>query len=412
MYRRSFAFLFTMHSVRAIPFAISNNEAKEAIVKKYNSRWYGPSAEYIHFRKTEAEYLPFFLCKGEMRGTYVGLIDYEERSGKDNTRSTRTERTSPIRLESSFTPNSAQVYAGYKFSNRQVMKVVADPEAPLLMKKIAHVDTTNANINLFEMSTTTLGATAKEVAKKFATEEAITTIKQFHSGGSNFRIQWESFEIVLDEVFPCYLPAIISEVEYDSELFTLYTSGRTGNSTGPYLLSGVAMSRTAAVATVGTAMLLHPSKLMGLVWGSLAAVPLSLAASAFAKHWPIYVRNRNRKQREKRQKERAAADSEGYRPNTESQRRVFAEKQRSQAKTAQYTAKKRQDGRVVKDVKGYYELLELRPDASIEEIRQKYRQMAILHHPDSGGDAEKMKNINEAYRVLRNPSDREAYDRK
>lgn len=38
---------------------------------------------------------------------------------------------------------------------------------------------------------------------------------------------------------------------------------------------------------------------------------------------------------------------------------------------------------------------------SDEQIRQTYRSLAMEHHPDRGGDEEKLKEINEAYRLLR-----------
>lgn len=413
MYRRSFALFFTIHSVRAVPFEISKKDAQDEIHTKYESHWFGPSTEYIHFQNTTAEYLPFFLCRGEMRGTYTAQIKYDDRvtdwNGKTHT-STRYVDTAPQPFVSSFQENKAQIYAGYKFSNRQVSKVIVDAEAPLLSKKIHEVDTSVANINLFEMSTTTLSATAKAFALKMADLEATRFVEGFHQGHKGITINWSEFEVVLDEVYPTYLPAFISKVEYDSEIFTIYSNGRTGNSTGPYLLSGVALGRMAALATVGITTLLMPSKPLGLLYGSIASIPLYYAAFYFAKRWPVYVRDRNRRERAARQLSQSEADREGYRPDLESQRRIFEEKQKSQQKNARYEQKKIQTGRV-RDVEGHYRRLKVPTDASVNEIRQAYRQLAIQNHPDAGGDSETMKKLNEAYRVLRDPKTREEYDR-
>lgn len=57
-----------------------------------------------------------------------------------------------------------------------------------------------------------------------------------------------------------------------------------------------------------------------------------------------------------------------------------------------------------------YAVLELTPSASISDIRQSYRRLALIHHPDRGGDASKMKAINDAYAVLSDPRKRAAYD--
>ena len=60
----------------------------------------------------------------------------------------------------------------------------------------------------------------------------------------------------------------------------------------------------------------------------------------------------------------------------------------------------------------YYELLEVAPDASMAEIKQAYRRLARLHHPDLNAQAQDahIKRLNEAYEVLSNPQKRAAYD--
>jgi hypothetical protein len=60
--------------------------------------------------------------------------------------------------------------------------------------------------------------------------------------------------------------------------------------------------------------------------------------------------------------------------------------------------------------KDYYEILGARQDASRDEIERLYKRLAVQHHPDRGGDEERMKSLNEAYRVLGNEASRVAYD--
>lgn len=43
-------------------------------------------------------------------------------------------------------------------------------------------------------------------------------------------------------------------------------------------------------------------------------------------------------------------------------------------------------------------VLGLPPDATPAEIKSKYRQLALKHHPDKGGDAATFNKINEAYK--------------
>ena len=61
-----------------------------------------------------------------------------------------------------------------------------------------------------------------------------------------------------------------------------------------------------------------------------------------------------------------------------------------------------------------YEILELLPNASCEEIRKAYRRLAMEYHPDkTNGNKEKedlFKKINHAYHVLSDPQQRQEYD--
>ena len=67
--------------------------------------------------------------------------------------------------------------------------------------------------------------------------------------------------------------------------------------------------------------------------------------------------------------------------------------------------------------KDYYEILGVPPDASITLIKSVYRSLGQIYHPDKyAGDKkyaeEKMKEINEAYSILSNPTKRKDYDSK
>ncbi len=58
----------------------------------------------------------------------------------------------------------------------------------------------------------------------------------------------------------------------------------------------------------------------------------------------------------------------------------------------------------------YYEVLGIGKDASADEIKKAFRQAAVEHHPDRGGDETKFKEINEAYEVLKDNEKRKRYD--
>src|SRR5262245_62349854 len=59
----------------------------------------------------------------------------------------------------------------------------------------------------------------------------------------------------------------------------------------------------------------------------------------------------------------------------------------------------------------YYRVLGVDEAATKAEIDRQYKRQAARHHPDLGGNEERMKTLNEAYAVLRDHTRRRDYDR-
>lgn len=60
--------------------------------------------------------------------------------------------------------------------------------------------------------------------------------------------------------------------------------------------------------------------------------------------------------------------------------------------------------------KSLYEILGINADAYPSQIKRAYHKQSKSAHPDTGGDAEKFKEINEAYKILSDPEKRKRYD--
>ena len=65
------------------------------------------------------------------------------------------------------------------------------------------------------------------------------------------------------------------------------------------------------------------------------------------------------------------------------------------------------------NIKDYYKILELPPHASMREVKQSYRRLAMIYHPDKNNNdktaAALFSEVKEAYEVLTNPAKKEFY---
>ena len=65
---------------------------------------------------------------------------------------------------------------------------------------------------------------------------------------------------------------------------------------------------------------------------------------------------------------------------------------------------------MAKSTPDYYKTLGVPREASASEIKKAFRKLAREHHPDTGGDETRFKELNEAYEVLSDDKKRELYD--
>ena len=75
---------------------------------------------------------------------------------------------------------------------------------------------------------------------------------------------------------------------------------------------------------------------------------------------------------------------------------------------------RQQYGEMGPDEEDYYKILEIKCDASNEEIKKAYRRLSMIHHPDKNESSEesniKFKQLAAAYETLSDPDKRRMYD--
>jgi curved DNA-binding protein CbpA len=64
------------------------------------------------------------------------------------------------------------------------------------------------------------------------------------------------------------------------------------------------------------------------------------------------------------------------------------------------------------DLPDPYEILGVSRHASIDAIKQRWRSLSKIHHPDKGGAAEEFAALSTAFEILSNPAERRRYDQK
>ncbi|KPA79147.1 putative Dnaj domain protein [Leptomonas pyrrhocoris] len=428
---------YLVHSPRGVNFSLSADDAVSRIRDKYGRRWFGARLDYLDLEHPSKEFLPFYLCSGRIHATFVGNITYSTNQmsvdGKSTSSSTRRVSTALQTLESVFEENKTQIYAGYKYNIAHVHSALRSDEMSYTLQKMYKVDTAGATINLFEQSTSSMIKFVEMETRRQAEATAQSMVRSFHPDAQSITIAFKEFTFHIDEVTPTFVPCYVVKANYDEERYTLYVSGVNGQVGGPYLLNSLFLARTTALAVVAATLFVVPNKIAAFVYGSVISVAAYYAAFYTAKWYPAMRRNWNRHQRQKLRTENLGTDHGGYRPSTTS-RHIQQEYrtssywdshpfQQRKWKTAHAAGTDTGSARAssassasssshpVADPLGYYRILELRGDESVNEIRSAYRRIVLKQHPDVGGSEEAMTKVNEAYRVLRDPKRRDAYDR-
>lgn len=469
MLRRTAFFLLKVKKPQVAAFTASPEQALHELQASYSNRLFGASPAYIDFGIPTREFVPFFMCRGEVDATYTATVSisstYTANDGK--TKSTTSSYTVPEQpLHANFFDNDMQVYGGYKYDPRLV-GVVAGERVDEHLRPAEEVDMSGAAINLFEMSTVTLRGEVRQALETRLKRAAEAHVRKFQPNAAHVQIHLRKMALRLDHARPAFLPVyVFHSVQYDEHTYTMFVCGLTQKVRGPYLLNPHRIARVSGgVTALALFGLLSPARPVAFVSSILGGLAAYYAAFVFARALPGQLAAKAARARAARAEANSAADAQGSRPghtDTESRMEFHADDQqwaanragerktdfwrwvkestwarrlrrgiadepsfrssptggstasarrarspKAAAKAAKCTVR---TTRSPSDAKGYYALLGLRGQESIDEIRSAYRVVVLRAHPDVGGSDEKMMKVNEAYRVLRDPAQRKEYD--
>ncbi|CCW66024.1 unnamed protein product [Phytomonas sp. Hart1] len=437
MFRKTFTCLFTIHSPRGVDFMLSSDKAIKHVHTKYSKGWFGAQLDYMSFGEPAKEFLPFYLCSGCVRAAYTGTVSYNESGGNpNNTRSTSSSRyveTAPQTLEMTFQCDQTQTYAGYKYNITNIHYTLKSTVNYTLMKKMNHIDTTGAEINLFEQSIEVMRNFISSNVKEQATRTAESIIRSFHPTASTVSTTFSDLDIKINEVYPCFVPCFTVKLSYGEEEYIVFVSGIDGKVKGPHLLNSLYIARTTALISVVMIVIQARNKVLGIIYGMVTAIMVYYAIFFATKCYPFLYRNFQQWQQERLRQKYDIADKQGYCPGPHSRRfetdyfnssywdtHAYQQRPRNagfshQHRSTSFSSTTDYCGGVeqshICDSKGYYKCLGLTGNESVNEIRSAHRKLVLKQHPDVGGSMDEMAKVNEAYRVLRNSSLRAAYDK-
>ena len=319
------------------------------------------------------------------------------------------------------------------------------------------------DVNVFELRPQTLQglvrARATAEVKKWLEEAE----RARHPMATRVTISLSETAVTFRSIIPCYLPAFVVPAEYNGRTYTIFVCGVNGVVGGPWFPNPETIGRTSAV---GVALIclaaLHPPP-VGLLWGSVLGAAAYYVGFYGGRAFPSWMSAYRRYAREKRRKDsgdgssgsRAGAAGQQQGPDvgkdggsseeaTSSRDRERHDQRRQESRerrppppdgrTGSSSGSTKESGDALPaDVKGFYRLLDLRGDESLEKVKAGFRRKALQLHPDlvnvaaatathaddgkplnstaASSPADSMSRVNEAYAVLRNPKLREEYDR-
>ncbi|EPY36322.1 chaperone protein DnaJ [Angomonas deanei] len=262
-------------------------------------------------------------------------------------------------------------------------------------------------------------------------------VRQFHPAANSIRVEFSQFDIILKSVTPCFVPCYVIKANYDEQEYHLFVSGLTGKVVGPYFIHAHDTGR--AIALVAFVFLLFLFAFLGgdtlviMFCAFLLAVVTYFIAFCVAKCIPQLDRDSLRAKQDGLREKHWANDAGGYRPDIHSELRTeeyhfstYETRKMDGHPTINHNSSRNNihnphtkdntsscgcSRPIIRDPKQYYRTLGLNGDEPVEEIHVAYYKLISDNHPLTAHWTADTKQAKEAYRVLRDAKQREAYDR-
>ncbi|KAF9299946.1 hypothetical protein BGZ74_008475 [Mortierella antarctica] len=434
--------------LRIVPFKMNIQQAEEVFQKYHGHSFFSAKAAQVD--KVEALYIPFWAASGSVRSKVINaqvgwdrLVTRYNRVTKQNETSWETQWKS-VQTQHEFihtypsTIPDLQVYASYKY-RRGFVNQIRSSTSILEAKTLASADMEsndpedkrrglrNRGLDPFTMK--------PSIALKFvrtAIEEAeMRTAEQWLVDAyrcDRARILSMDFQYNGLVLAPVYMPVFVFSIQYLDRTFRTFVQAHdpTGLAGGLRFYSWQRISAATAICAIAALTFLGSARTgLGVTSGFwLGVVAPSLLVAWSVLYYPILdYRVRDWWRQREMDGHYSEASSATWDTDWTKAYDRFEEEHRRQDwnENQQYQSSQGSgpSGRSGPpgDPMGYYNVLGVSKDASVQEIQSAFRGLAMKWHPDrfstpkeKAVGKKKFQEITAAYSVLRDPKKRKSYD--
>ncbi|KAL3135156.1 hypothetical protein ABBQ32_008090 [Trebouxia sp. C0010 RCD-2024] len=427
----------------AVPFAISRQEADTAFDAYHGTANTLLTKPAAGVQKVKEVYLPLWVGRAQahsvLKAAEVGFRKYVQRYNPltkriEGTFETQWHWVSPNAVfEQYFSPEMVemQIVASYHYPLSDISKIRPGPAISSAKPIDRHMmtssfDGSTRRVSMFEMKAETGRVKAVSAIKnhqyRAAQDFLLRAYRCDETRGLNMDVNLLQFSAA-----PVLMPVFLySSKHFGNTKVRTFVAGFDGSKVSGVrvyneTLIGLVTAAFASVLVVASGIWQNYPALQ--VVGFAVAAP-ALLVGVLVKYWPKFRSQMHQVSQDASQYMNRKTDESGsFSTSWTHAYSQFARFRQSQEQARFSSANNNTSDRsaghtsILRDPKGYYQLLEIEPSASKADVQAAFRGLAMKQHPDRFDDPQQkasatvvFRQILEAYTVLRDDRKRQLYD--